>query len=261
MNLNFEKWHGNGNDFVIINSIESDIKINKTKVKKISDRNTGIGFDQLINVCLPTLASSNFFLKFYNSDGSEAGMCLNGIRCASKYIWQNNFAPKGKINIQTKSKNIICAPGRNNTVEVSIDCPSPFSEKNLIKKLERIVKDDFFLSNIGNNHLCIKMRAIKKANLNNIYKNLEGIIKKFNINLSIFRKNNEHIEIRTYENGVGETLSCGSASLCVASSFLSNSNKSVKVKSIGGELNFKKGKDNIIVKGPANLIYKGNINE
>ena len=65
------------------------------------------GFDQLINVCLPTLASSNFFLKFYNSDGSEAGMCLNGIRCASKYIWQNNFAPKGKINIQTKSKNII----------------------------------------------------------------------------------------------------------------------------------------------------------
>ena len=134
MNLNFEKWHGNGNDFVIINSIESDIKINKTKVKKISDRNTGIGFDQLINVCPPTLASSNFFMKFYNSDGSEAGMCLNGIRCASKYIWQNNFAPKGKINIQTKSKNIICAPGRNDTVEVSIDCPSPFSEKNLIKK-------------------------------------------------------------------------------------------------------------------------------
>ena len=261
MNLDFEKWHGNGNDFVIINSIESDIKINKSKIRKIADRNTGIGFDQLINVCLPTKASNNFFLKFYNSDGSEAGMCLNGIRCASKYIWQNKFAPESKINLQTKSKNIVCVPGRNNTVNVSIDYPSTFSEKNLIKKLERKVKDAFFLSNIGNNHLCIRMKTIEKANLNNIYRNLESIIKKFNINLSIFTKNNKYIEIRTYENGVGETLSCGSASLCVASSFLSNNNKSVKVRSIGGELNFRKNKDSMLVKGPANFIYKGNMSE
>ena len=75
--LNFEKWHGNGNDFVIINSIEEKVKIKKSLLKKISNRNKGIGFDQFINICLPTKDDKDFFIKFYNSDGTEAGMCLS----------------------------------------------------------------------------------------------------------------------------------------------------------------------------------------
>ena len=54
--VNFEKWHGNGNDFVIINSIDKKIRITKTFIKKTGDRNKGIGFDQLIFVTLPTLS-------------------------------------------------------------------------------------------------------------------------------------------------------------------------------------------------------------
>jgi diaminopimelate epimerase len=92
--INFEKWHGNGNDFVIINSIEQSIKLKKSFIKKISDRNKGIGFDQLIVIGLPTKYDHDFFVRFYNSDSSEASMCLNGIRCASSYIWKNSLAPK-----------------------------------------------------------------------------------------------------------------------------------------------------------------------
>ena len=84
--VEFEKWHGNGNDFVIVNSIEQELKIKKSFIKKISDRNKGVGFDQLIYVGLPTKDQYSFFVRFYNSDGSEAGMCLNGIRCAASYI-------------------------------------------------------------------------------------------------------------------------------------------------------------------------------
>jgi diaminopimelate epimerase len=91
--IKFEKWHGNGNDFVIINSIEQKIKLKKSFIKDIADRNKGVGFDQLIHVCLPTKDNKDFFVRFYNSDGSEAGMCLNGIRCSSKYLWKNSFAP------------------------------------------------------------------------------------------------------------------------------------------------------------------------
>ena len=57
MGLNFEKWHGNGNDFIIINSIEDELKITRNKIIKISDRNIGIGFDQLINCLLYTSPS------------------------------------------------------------------------------------------------------------------------------------------------------------------------------------------------------------
>ena len=63
----------NGNDFIIVNSIENELKINKNKIINISDRNTGIGFDQLIKkLDLPTKPNQNFFIRFFNADGSEA---------------------------------------------------------------------------------------------------------------------------------------------------------------------------------------------
>ena len=103
------------------------------------------------------------------------------------------------------------------------------------------------------------MKSINKINLNEIYKNLEGVIKELDINLSIFKKGGSTIDIRTYENGVGETLSCGSAALCVASYFLKD--KLLRIKSIGGELIFKKNKNGILMSGPASFIYRGNISD
>tara|TARA_B100000927_G_scaffold286074_1_gene277020 strand:- start:1160 stop:1945 length:786 start_codon:yes stop_codon:yes gene_type:complete len=261
MTIKFEKWHGNGNDFVIVNSIESEIKINKSFIKKISNRNKGIGFDQLIYVCLPSKDNHDFFLRFFNTDGSEAEMCLNGARCASRYIWNNSFAPLKKTSFLTRTKLLSCFPRKGGGVSVNIDLPSNIDQKNILKKIQSKLKDEFFLSNIGNNHLCIKMKSIQKIDLNKIYMNLKGVVEDHKINVSIYRENEGIIDIRTYENGVGETLSCGSASSCIASHVLSKNNKPIKIRSIGGELIFKKTKDGILMTGPTSFIYKGNINE
>ena len=185
MDLNFEKWHGNGNDFIIINSIDDELKITRNKIIKISDRNIGIGFDQLIKIDLPTKPNHDFFIRFFNADGSEAGMCLNGIRCAAKYIWNNSFAPIGTVNFQTKTKNIICEPKAKKMIQVHIEPPDKIEHKSLYNKLKNKGVNNFFISNIGNTHLCIKMKSIKKINLNEIYKDLKGIIKELDINLSI----------------------------------------------------------------------------
>ena len=103
--------------------------------------------------------------------------------------------------------------------------------------------------------------SIKMFDLDRLYKDLDKFLKKNNINLSIFKKNGNHIQIRTYENGVGETLSCGSASLCVASKFINQKDNLFKVISMGGELKFKHVKDGILMSGPTGFSYKGNINE
>ena len=71
MNISFEKWHGNGNDFVIVNSIDNEIKIKNNFIKKISNRNTGIGFDQLIHICLPTKADEHFLRNFLTQMGQK----------------------------------------------------------------------------------------------------------------------------------------------------------------------------------------------
>ena len=257
--IEFEKWHGNGNDFVIVNSIEQELKIKKSFIKKISDRNKGIGFDQLIHVGLPTKDQYSFFVRFYNSDGLEAGMCLNGIRCAASYIWKNKFMPISSILVQTKYMDLKCIPKQKGKVSVLVNLPSSIHDKNLEQKINKKIKRKFFLSNVGNNHLCIEMPSIEKIDLNSIYQKLYKMIKDLDINLSIFTKSKEDIYIRTYENGTGETLSCGSAALCVASKSLTR-NK-VKVISMGGELSFKVNKNGILMTGPSNFIYQGATNE
>ena len=169
----FEKWHGNGNDFAIINSIENKIKLNKSFIKKTSNRNKGIGFDQLIHIGLPSKHDHDFFIRFYNSDGSEAGMCLNGVRCAARYIWNNNLFPIRQLKIQTKRKNLICSPKDKNNVSVLVDSPEEMQVPALEhKKIKKVMSDDFFLSFIGNNHLCVQKKSIDKVNLEDLYEKI-----------------------------------------------------------------------------------------
>ena len=148
----------------------------------------GVGFDQLIHIGLPTKDNHDFFVKFYNADGSEAGICLNGIRCASSYVWKKSLAPKREINLRTKHMNIKCSPKGDNQVSALIRRPCKIDNQLLDKKLKKIISDDIFLSNIGNNHLCIKMRSIDKINLIKIYDKLPVSLKKIAINLSIYKK-------------------------------------------------------------------------
>ena len=110
-------------------------------------RGEGIGFDQLIVIGLPTKYDHDFFVRFYNSDSSEASMCLNGIRCASSYIWKNSLAPIKKIFFKTKHVDIKCFPENNKHVSVIIKKPKDMQNIQLKKKLDKVLKHDFFLLN------------------------------------------------------------------------------------------------------------------
>ncbi len=259
--INFEKMHGNGNDFIVLNSIEKNLAPKKSFIKRLSNRNTGIGFDQLILISPPTKPESDFYIKFYNADGSQANMCLNGIRCAASYIWKYKFAPLGPLNFQTKRRMVVCVPKKND-VEVLISNPVNVINNSLISSIKKIIpKDSFHLVDAGNLHLCIKKRSIKNENIDSLYKKLEKHINPLNINLSIYKSSRKHIDIRTYENGTGETLSCGSASISVAFLHLKDKLKKVKIESFGGELKFEKYNNNILMTGPAAFIYSGSIYE
>ena len=72
----FDKMHGNGNDFVVVNSIEKDLVLRKSLIKKLSDRNCGIGFDQLILISVPTKDNHDFSVKFFNADGVRQACVL-----------------------------------------------------------------------------------------------------------------------------------------------------------------------------------------
>ena len=100
--INFVKMEGLGNDYVYIDCTKYDDKkieeISKM-AKKISDRHFGIGSDGLILICKSDIA--DFRMRMFNSDGSEAEMCGNGIRCVSKFVYDNGLTNKEQVNIET----------------------------------------------------------------------------------------------------------------------------------------------------------------
>ena len=258
--INFTKMNGNGNDFVVINSIKSEVVISEELIKRISCRKNGIGFDQLILISPPKNPTNHFLITFFNSDGGKALMCLNGIRCASSYLWLNKFAPKKEMLLETENQVSRVKPMKDHYVEVVINSPRNFKNSNLLSSLSKQIDKPFSLVDSGNLHLCVEVGSFNEINLDDIYKKTESLIKPYQINVSTYIKGSKEIEISTYENGVGRTLSCGSASASVA--FLNlNNNDSLKVTSEGGTLNFLKADGKLIMTGPTKLDFNGVINE
>src|SRR5699024_2759674 len=100
--LNFTKMTRLGNDYIYINCIDREKIKNISEItRKLSDRHTGIGADGVILIDKPTNSSSDFKMRIFNSDGSEAEMCGNGIRCVAKFIHDKKLSEKDKISIDT----------------------------------------------------------------------------------------------------------------------------------------------------------------
>ena len=85
--IKFKKMHGNGNDFIIIENLTKANYLSKSQIVKIGDRKKGLGFDQLITINPPKKSNHDFYVTFFNSDGSEADMCMNGVRSVGTFLW------------------------------------------------------------------------------------------------------------------------------------------------------------------------------
>ena len=233
MKTNYTKMQSNGNDFLIT---EDSNLIEKTA--ELSDRIKNIGFDQLLyfqNGEMPEL-------RVFNADGSEANNCVNGLRCvAFLYDLKNTY-------IQIKSKRFLVNKTSNGA-----------TVKGELPKVEKI--RDYFVIKFGNNHIAKSCENIDRFKLHEEYKKIRTTkpyneIKDFN--MSVFKICEDIIRIRTYENGTGETLSCGSATMSVAYALSKelNSNELV-VSSRGGDTIVRILDDGVISDASTEIISEG----
>ena len=236
MKTNYTKMQSNGNDFLIT---EDSSLI--TKTIELSDRIKNIGFDQLLyyqNEAMPKL-------RVFNADGSEANNCVNGLRCvAFLYELKNTY-------IQIKSKRFLVNKTSNGaTVE---------GELPIVEKIR-----DFFVIKFGNNHIAKSCENIDEFKLQEEYEKIR-ISKPYNeikdFNMSVFKICEDIIKIRTYENGTGETLSCGSATISVAYALSKelNSNE-LKISSRGGDTMVRILGNGVISEASAEIIKEGLLN-
>ena len=233
MKTNYTKMQSNGNDFLIT---ENSNLIKKTV--ELSDRIKNIGFDQLLyfqNGAKPEL-------RVFNADGSEANNCVNGLRCvAFLYDLKNTY-------IQIKSRRFLVNKTSNGA-----------TVKGELPKVEKI--RDYFVIKFGNNHIAKSCENIDRFKLHEEYKKIRTTkpyneIKDFN--MSVFKICEDIIRIRTYENGTGETLSCGSATMSVAYALSKelNSNELV-VSSRGGDTIVRILDDGVISDASTEIIRDG----
>lgn len=277
-NMKFTKMQGCGNDYIYINCFEYDVSNPSELAKKLSDRRFGIGSDGLILIQKSEVASCR--MDIYNSDGSRAEMCGNGIRCVAKYVYEIGIERKTEFLIETLSgiKSVSLFIDSNRVNKVKVDMGSPILEsgeipvlsnkKTFIDELVVINESDFYLTcvSMGNPHAVVFVNDLSKIDVKDIGEKIE--------NRKIFpRKTNVEfvqvidqstIEMRVWERGSGETLACGTGACAAVVAGVLNDRLSneVTVSLLGGvlEINYDRIANKVWMTGPAISVFEGDYN-
>jgi diaminopimelate epimerase len=257
MKINFSKYNGAGNDFIVIDDRESNLDLTKPEIYNLCNRNIGIGGDGLI--LIKKSIKTDFEILHYTSDGNLGSLCGNGSRCAILYAYRNNI-----INKHTVFKAF------DGIHEAEIITDELITMQ--MKLNSRIIENEYGIwVDTGSPHLVVETTNTDELDVKNLgrsiryndYYKQEGV----NVNF-VERVSDEVFKIRTYERGVeDETRACGTGS--TASAICMNyigktSNNKIKMKCLGGDLEVKFLKRNetyseISITGPAKLVFEGSI--
>ena len=277
--IKFTKMHGLGNDYVYIDAINQKIENESSLAKFVSNRHFGIGSDGLILICKSD--SADFKMRMFNSDGSEAEMCGNGIRCVGKFIYDKGLTDKTIVKIETlagiKTLVLNTKDGKVETARVDMGEPILEAEKIPVISKEQPVKNleleaenkkfKFTCVSMGNPHAITIVENTKEFDVEKYGKILEvdkAFPKKANIEFAqIIDK--ENIKMRVWERGAGETLACGTGACATAVACNLNglTGRKVNIELLGGTLKIEwNEKDNhVYMTGPAVTVFDGELYE
>ena len=274
MKLKFTKMHGIGNDFVVIDAINQHVSLCPDQIRAIADRHFGIGCDQILLVEKAT-NKADFRYRIFNADGSEVEQCGNGARCFIRFIYDHGLTKKNDIRIETLSGEISPKLEANGEITVNMGVPQfepaniPFAAEQdaLVYQLELDGKEvEISIVSMGNPHAVRIIQSISQAPVLSEGPMIEShprFPNRVNVGyMKIIDRN--HIKLRVYERGSGETLACGTGACAavVTGIRLNLLATIVKVSTRGGDLTIRwegSGKP-VWMTGPAVTVFDGEIN-
>lgn len=278
--LKFTKMHGAGNDYIYINCFEETVKDPEKLAIKVSDRHFGIGSDGLILISPSDKA--DFKMNIYNADGSEGMMCGNGIRCVSKYVYDNGMTDKDEISVETRSgiklikmnvENGKVVSARVNMGEPILEAekiPTKFDGENVVRRKLTIDGKEYEVTcvSMGNPHCIVYVDDVKNIDLEKIgpkFENNEMFPERINTEF-VHVVSDTELDMRVWERGSGETLACGTGSCAVTVASVlcgyCKRNTEIKINLLGGTLTdiWTDGGD-VYMTGPAATVCTGEIEE
>lgn len=270
--LPFTKMHGLGNDFVVLDMISHPISLTAEQIRRLSDRNLGIGFDQMLVIDAPRRPDADFSYRIFNGDGSEVEHCGNGARCFARYVLERGLIANAPVRVQTGNRLLELHHDGDHQYRVDMGEPDfnpaalPFSAEPAREySLQLPETVSFFAASMGNPHIVLLTDDCDTAPVHELGSKLcthpafpQGVNVGF---MQIIDRDN--IRLRVHERGAGETLACGTGACAAVACGIRAGllNQTVHVDLRGGALNISwQGEGHpVLMSGPAESVFEGTI--
>ena len=285
--MKFTKMQGIGNDYVYVNGFTQKVPQEQKPdlVRRLSDRHFGIGGDGVIFI--NPAAEADFEMEMYNADGTRAEMCGNGIRCVGKFVYDKGLTDQtditvvsaGKVKYLTLEVEKKSPSDRGQVKRVRVNMGQPILEATQIPVIapdtpNQVVNVPLQVGDreyrmtcvsMGNPHAVIFTDHVAELPLEKIgpdFENHERFPRRTNTEF-VEIEDREHVFMRVWERGTGETLACGTGCCAVAVAGVLNglTEDTVTVKLLGGELliHWDREENIVYMTGPAVSVFEGEI--
>ena len=272
--FSFAKMHGLGNDFMVVDGVSQQVYFTEGQIRKLGDRNRGVGFDQLLLIEPPQQPDVDFHYRIFNANGKEVEQCGNGARCLARFVRSMGLTWKHKIRVSTMKGLMSLQIMRNGLVSVDMGVPQLHPDKIPLRYAQQEVTYSVNIDGIsyqfgsvsmGNPHCVITVDDVDKIDVDRI----GGALTEHNLfpegaNIGFMQKmSHDEVKLRVFERGVGETQACGTGACAsaVVARLQHKMNQKIRVFLPGGHLHIDwpgEG-ESLKMMGPAELVYQGYI--
>lgn len=275
MPLRFTKMHGLGNDFMVIDAINQSVPLDAGQIRRWSDRHFGIGFDQLLVVERPHTPDALFRYRIFNADGGEVEQCGNGARCFARFVRDKGLTDETRIPVETAAGPIVL--NVTDSGDITVDMGQPRTDPQAVPFVADEPATEYLLDlggghdlqqiwldaiSMGNPHAVIDVEDVDSYPVARIGAEVEShprFPRRVNVGfMQIIDRN--HIRLRVFERGVGETLACGTGACAAAVSGIRRDvlDSPCRVDLRGGSLSIAWSPgESVLMTGPATTVFEG----
>ncbi len=274
MTIAFTKMHGLGNDFVVIDAVGQRVTLDETQLRAIADRRFGVGCDQILFVEPPRSASTEFYYRVVNADGSEVEQCGNGARCFARFVHDRGMTRSTEIPVGTAGGDIRLYLEDDGQVRVDMGPPRldppeiPFqAARQALSYPIEVDGEDLEIGavSMGNPHAVMLVTDTATAPVGRLGPLIEHHARfpqRTNVGFMAVRAR-DRIDLRVFERGAGETLACGTGACAamVHGRVRGLLDDRVRVRLPGGDLvvSWAGNEQPVWMTGPAVQVFEGRL--
>jgi diaminopimelate epimerase len=281
MKIKFTKMHGAGNDFVVLDAIRQTIDFTPAQWQALADRRFGVGADQMLVIEKSQTPDVDFRYRIFNADGGEVEQCGNGARAFVKFVIEKGLTAKRAIRVETMSG--VIEPAMQEDGRITVDMGAPIFEPEKIPfnadELEPVPQSEDFLWSLDINGKPVLFSALSMGNPHAVQVvddadsapvEQDGPAIEYHprfpkrVNAGFMQIiDRQHVKLRVFERGAGETLACGTGACAAVVAGIRRGllDSPVAVSTRGGELSiaWAGGEAHVMLTGPAVTVFEGEI--